>query len=39
VIIRQAATSHNATGIWLEPDGGNESRPRNIALMYIIKHD
>ena len=32
-------TTHNATGIWLEPEGEFQSRPRNIALMYIIKHD
>jgi microcystin-dependent protein len=39
VVLNAYRTTHDATGVWLEPDGGNESRPRNIALMYIIKHD
>jgi len=32
-------TSYAATGITINASGGNETRPRNIALMYIIKHD
>ena len=28
-----------ATGITINASGGSETRPRNIALMYIIKHD
>ena len=32
-------TTHNGTGIWLGHEGEFQSRPRNIALMYIIKHD
>jgi hypothetical protein len=33
------ATDGRGTGIWLEAEGDFQSRPRNIALMYIIKHD
>ena len=29
----------NTTGITINSGGGTETRPRNIALMYIIKHD
>ena len=30
-------TSTETTGITIDNDGGTESRPRNVALMYIIK--
>jgi collagen type VII alpha len=36
---QEVNTGAAGTGIWLEPEGGDEARPRNIAMMYIIKHD
>jgi microcystin-dependent protein len=32
-------TGTATTGITINPTGGADTRPRNIALMYIIKHD
>jgi hypothetical protein len=36
---QRTLTDPSVTGITIDPSGGNESRPRNISLMYIIKHD